>query len=139
VLLRASELDFPLPAADKAQHDLALAALLSVRHGMQPPLSAHVRHLLRPFLLMGRARMADVAERLDTHPRALRRRLRAEGTTFEAIRDEVRQVAARELLRLGDLSIADISATLDYSTPSAFVHAFRRWSGTSPGLWRNAS
>jgi AraC-like DNA-binding protein len=67
-----------------------------------------------------------------------RRRLRAEGATFEAIRNDVRQVAARELLRLGDLSIADISATLDYSTPSSFVHAFRRWSGMSPGLWRTA-
>lgn len=138
VLLRASVLDFPLPAADKAQHDLALAKLLSVRHGTPLPLSARVRHLLRPLLLMGHARMADVAERLGMHPRAMRRRLRTEGTTFEAIRDEVRQVAAKELLRLGDLSIADISATLDYSTPSSFVHAFRRWSGTSPGLWRNA-
>jgi AraC-like DNA-binding protein len=139
VLLRASVLGFPLPAANKAQHDLALAKLLSVRHGTPLPLSARVRHLLRPFLLMGHARMADVAERLGIHPRAMRRQLRAEGTTFEAIRNEVRQVAARELLRLGDLSIADISATLDYSTPSSFVHAFRRWSGTSPGLWRTAA
>lgn len=139
MIIRASVLDFPLPAADKAQHDLALAKLLSVRHGTPLPLSAHVRHLLRPFLLMGHARMGDVAERLDMHPRAMRRRLRAEGTTFEAIRDEVRQVAARELLRLGNLSIADISATLDYSTPSSFVHAFRRWNGTSPGLWRHAA
>ncbi|MCX7304914.1 MAG: AraC family transcriptional regulator ligand-binding domain-containing protein [Hyphomicrobiales bacterium] len=139
VLLRASVLNFPLPAADKGQHDLALAKLLSVRHGTPAPLSAHVRHLLRPFLLMGHAKMANVAERLGMHPRALRRRLRAEETTFEAIRDEVRQVAAKELLRLGDLTIADISATLDYSNPSSFVHAFRRWSGTSPGLWRNES
>jgi AraC-like DNA-binding protein len=137
VLLRASVLDFPLPAADKGRHDLALARLLSVRHGTPPSLSAHVRHLLRPFLLMGHAGMTNVADRLGMHPRAMRRRLRVEGTTFEAIRDEVRQVAAKELLRLGDLSIADISATLDYSTPSSFVHAFRRWTGTSPGLWRN--
>jgi AraC-like DNA-binding protein len=139
LLLRASVLDFPLPAANKALHDLALSRLLALRDGTPLPLSAQVRHLLRPLLLMGHARMADVAERLGMHPRALRRRLRAEGTTFEAIRDEVRQVAARELLRLGDLSIADIAATLDYSNPSSFVHAFRRWSGTSPGLWRHAA
>jgi AraC-like DNA-binding protein len=132
-------LGFPLPAANKAQHDLALATLLTLRHGTPLPLSAHVRHLLRPFLLMGQAGMADVAERLGLHPRAMRRRLRAEGTTFEALRNEVRQVAARELLRLGDLSIADISATLDYSSPSSFVHAFRRWNGTSPGLWRTTA
>jgi AraC-like DNA-binding protein len=139
LLLRASALAFQLPHADKARHDLALAKLLSVRHGASYPLSAHVRHLLRPFLLTGSVKMADVAGRLGMHPRTMRRRLRTEGTTFEAIRNEVRQVAASELLRLGDLSVADISATLNYSTPSSFVHAFRRWSGMSPGLWRIAA
>ena len=139
VILRASVLDFPLPAANKAQHDLALARLLSVRQGAQVPVSGRVRHLMRPFLLKGQAKMANIAQRLGMHPRAMRRRLRTEGTTFDAIRDEVRQVAAKELLRLSNLSIADISATLDYAYPSSFVHAFRRWSGTSPGLWRKAA
>jgi AraC-like DNA-binding protein len=137
LLLRAPALDFPLPAANRDQHDLALAQLLSLRHGSSQPLSARVRHVLRPALLMGQAGMEPVAGRLGIHPRALRRGLRAEGATFEAIKDEVRHAAARELLRLSDLSIADISATLDYSTPSSFVQAFRRWNGTSPGLWRN--
>jgi AraC-like DNA-binding protein len=85
---------------------------------------------------MGTAGMTEVARQLDLHPRALRRHLQREGTAFETIKDEVRHAAAREFLRLGDLSIADISATLDYASPSAFVHAFRRWSGTSPGRWR---
>ena len=80
--------------------------------------------------------MVDVAERLGLHPRTLRRRLREEGTSFEAIKDEVRYAAARELLMLGALGIADISFTLDYASVSSFVHAFRRWSGMSPGLWR---
>jgi AraC-like DNA-binding protein len=66
----------------------------------------------------------------------MRRRLRREGTTFESIKDEVRFTAARELLMLGALGITDIAFTLDYSSVSSFVHAFRRWSGMSPGLWR---
>jgi AraC-like DNA-binding protein len=99
-------------------------------------MSGRVRHLLRPLLLAERAGMADVAARLGVHPRALRRRLRDEGTTFEAIKDEVRRTAACELLMLGGLSVADVSATLDYATPSAFAHAFRRWTGESPGRWR---
>ena len=136
LLLRAPALDFPLPAASRNEHDLALARLLSLRHGSSRPLSAHVRHVLRPALLMGQAGMEPVAKRLGIHPRALRRGLLAEGFTFEAIKDEVRYAAARELLRLGDLSISDISATLDYAGPNSFIHAFRRWSGTSPGLWR---
>ena len=137
LLLRASALAFPLPMAQQDLHDLALARLLADQTGGTPPLSAHVRHLLRPSLLMGTAGMAELAGQLGLHPRTLRRRLQREGTAFETIKDEVRHTAARELLRLGDLSIADISATLDYASPSAFVHAFRRWSGTSPGRWRD--
>jgi len=136
LLLRASALAYPLPTAQRDLHDQALARLLTEQAGGILPRSAHVRHLMRPSLLMGTAGMTEVARQLDLHPRALRRQLQREGTAFETIKDEVRHAAARELLRLGDLSIADISATLDYASPSAFVHAFRRWSGTSPGRWR---
>ena len=136
LLLRASALAFPLPTAQRDLHDQALARLLTDQAGGAMPRSAHVRHLMRPSLLMGTAGMTEVARHLGLHPRALRRQLQREGTAFETIKDEVRHAAARELLRLGDLSIADISATLDYASPSAFVHAFRRWSGTSPGRWR---
>jgi AraC-like DNA-binding protein len=136
LLLRASALAYRLPTAQRDLHDQALARLLTDQAGGTLPRSAHVRHLMRPSLLMGTAGMTEVARQLDLHPRALRRQLQREGTAFETIKDEVRHAAARELLRLGDLSIADISATLDYASPSAFVHAFRRWSGTSPGRWR---
>ena len=138
VLLRAASLDLPLPKADNAMHDLALSRLLTVSHGGQLPIAAHVRHMLRPLLLMGQSGMSNVANRLGLNPRTLRRHLRSEGTTFDAIKDEVRQAAAKDLLRLGEMSISDIAATLDYSTTSAFVHAFRRWQGTPPGLWRAA-
>jgi AraC-like DNA-binding protein len=139
VLLRASTLDLALPEADKALHDRALTRLLTAPKGGPLPLVAHVRHILRPLLLMGHSGMEVVADRLGLHPRTMRRRLQREGTSFEAIKDEVRQAAARDLLRLGDLSISDISATLDYATPSAFVQAFRRWEATSPGHWRKAN
>lgn len=138
LLLRAASLDLPLPKADHALHDLALRRLLTFAHGGKLPLAAHVRHMLRPLLLMGQPDMNTVADRLGLHPRTLRRHLRSEGTTFDAIKDEVRQTAAKDLLRLGDLSISDIAATLDYATPSAFVHAFRRWQGTTPTRTRSA-
>lgn len=138
LLLRAASLDFPLPRAENTLHFLALSRLLAFTHGGKLPLVAHVRHMLRPLLLMNQSGMNNVADRLGLHPRTLRRHLRSEGTTFDAIKDEVRQAAAKDLLRLGDLSIADIAATLAYATPSAFVHAFRRWQGTTPGLWRAA-
>jgi AraC-like DNA-binding protein len=118
-----------LPAADRDLHKRGLARLQSAWDGTSIPLSRQVRHLLRPLLLMGNAGMDNVAGRLRLHPRAVRRRLRQEGTTFESIKDEVRYAAARDLLMLGDLNIADIAATLDYGFSRSFV---RRSTTSSP-------
>jgi AraC-like DNA-binding protein len=136
LLLTPASLAYRLPEADAHRHDAARASLVSALEDQRREMGDHVRHLLRPQLLMGRANMEDVAGRLGLHPRTLRRRLRQEGTSFEAIKDEVRHAAARELLMLGALGIADIAFTLDYASVSSFVHAFRRWSGMSPGRWR---
>jgi AraC-like DNA-binding protein len=137
LLLRASNLDYPLPEANSDLHRRARAALVSSLDISRGELSGRVRHLLRPLLLTGQASMENVADRIGIHSRTMRRQLRREGTTFELIKDEVRYAAARELLLLGALSITDIAVTLDYATASSFVHAFRRWSGVSPGLWRS--
>lgn len=137
LLLRASSLDDRLPEADSVLHGKALAGLVSALEQSRGETSGHVRHLLRSLLLIGQASMEEVARRLGLHPRAMRRRLQREGTTFEDIKDEVRYAFARELLLLGDLGITDIAVTLDYATASSFVHAFRRWSGMPPGLWRS--
>jgi AraC-like DNA-binding protein len=136
LLLTPSSLAFRLPEADTGLHEQARARLVSALEDSRRDMGGHVRHLLRPLLLMGQSKMEDVAGRLGLHPRTLRRRLRQEDTHFEAIKDEVRYGAARELLMLGALGIADIAFTLDYASVSSFVHAFRRWSGMSPGRWR---
>lgn len=135
LLLTGASLRHPLPEADQHRHDQACASL-ALAHRASTDMAGHVRHVLRPLLLMGQGKMTDVARRLGLHPRTLRRRLGAEGTHFEALKDEVRHAAAREMLMLGALGIADIAFTLDYASVSAFVHAFRRWSGTPPGRWR---
>lgn len=136
LLLTPASLAFRLPEADAKRHDHTRAGLVTALEDLRPEMSRQVRHLLRPLLLIGHGNMEDVAGRLAIHPRTLRRRLRQEGTSFEDIKDEVRYSAARELLMLGALDISDIAFTLDYATVSSFVHAFRRWSGMSPGLWR---
>lgn len=135
--LTQSSLAFRLPEADADLHERTCSQLTSAQEGSLR-MSERVRHLLRPLMLTGQAKMGHVAEQLDLHPRALRRRLRKEGTSFDAIKADVRYAAARELLRLGALGLADIALTLDYESVSSFVHAFRRWSGMSPGQWRQA-
>jgi AraC-like DNA-binding protein len=47
-----------------------------------------------------------------------------------------RMALARDHLRSGDLSMANIARTVGYSSPYAFAAAFRRHHGEPPGTWR---
>jgi AraC-like DNA-binding protein len=70
------------------------------------------------------------------HGRTLSRRLRAYGTSFRELADEVRFEIARQMLENTELEVAEIAITLDYADASAFTRAFRRWSDTTPARWR---
>jgi AraC-like DNA-binding protein len=97
---------------------------------------SRTHRLLRVLLLEGKSAGDDLAAKLDLHRRTLNRRLRDEGTTFRRVLDEVRFEVARQLLEYTDMPIPDVAAALCYSEVSAFMHAFQRWSGTSPHRWR---
>lgn len=80
--------------------------------------------------------MAQVAARLHVDPRTLRRRLAAEGTSFRALRAEIHQTLAVELLGTVGLTVAQVAQRLGYADPAAFTHAFTRWTGTPPSAHR---
>jgi AraC-like DNA-binding protein len=130
------DMSFPLPFADRRARDEAFGRLTAMADLAPWGWAARTRHALRALLLEGRSRMPEVARHLEVHPRTLRRALSLEGTTFEELRDAVRLAMARELLSMSSLAVADLALTLDYATPSAFIHAFQRWTGESPAAWR---
>jgi AraC-like DNA-binding protein len=66
------------------------------------------------------------------HPRTLQRRLREEGTTFEAIKDEARQDLAQRYLSQPDVPLTQITSLLGYSEQSALGRSCRRWFHTTP-------
>jgi AraC-like DNA-binding protein len=130
------DMAFPLPSADRAARDEALRKLAAATGTAPAGWEGRTRHALRALILEGRSGMPEVARHLDIEPRTLRRALSREGTTFDSIRDGVRLAMARELLSMSSLSIADLALTLDYATSSAFINAFRRWTGQPPAAWR---
>lgn len=77
-----------------------------------------------------------VARDLGTSVRTLQRRLASSGTSFDQVADDLRRARAFVMLRDGDDSIAAIAAKLGFADPSAFHRAFRRWTGGTPGAWR---
>jgi len=95
-----------------------------------------VRSVLRTLLLTGQARADQVAALFSMHSRTLGRRLDDFGTSFQRLVDESRFEIARQMLEDTSLDVMEIAASLGYARASAFTRAFRRWSGTTPALWR---
>jgi AraC-like DNA-binding protein len=108
--------------------------VLESRHGDDLP--GQVRTMLQTGLLTGHARADQVAALFSVHSRTLHRRLRAFGTTFHALADEVRFDLARQMLETSTMDVGRIATSLGYADASAFTRAFRRWSGTTPARWR---
>jgi AraC-like DNA-binding protein len=91
-----------------------------------------VENASAPLLPHGQARIAEISQRLGVSPRTLERRLAYEGMTFSRVLDELRFDLARRYLQEQDLPISEVAWLLGYREPSAFNHAFKRWTGKTP-------
>ncbi|MFJ3671476.1 helix-turn-helix domain-containing protein [Streptomyces sp. NPDC090106] len=64
--------------------------------------------------------------------RSLRRALRGEGTSFSVPAIDVASGFAAGLPASGR-TVESVADALGYADPSAFSHAFKRWTGSAPG------
>nr|WP_234306316.1 AraC family transcriptional regulator [Trinickia symbiotica] len=98
-----------------------------------------VRHRVRQSIadrLPATPTIDIVARDLNYSVRTLCRRLEVEGTTFQAIKDEVRRdIAIQRLTRSRD-TIAEIAYDVGFDNPTAFHRAFRAWTGSTPSAYR---
>ena len=78
----------------------------------------------------------NAAAEMRVSVRTLIRRLRAEGTSFQTLRDTARQERALALLARSNLAVADIARSLGFSDAANFNRAFKRWLGVPPARYR---
>jgi AraC-like DNA-binding protein len=52
--------------------------------------------------------------------------------------DDVRKAHAQHLLRDTRLSLAELASALGFADSASFNRAFKRWTGSSPGVFRRA-
>ncbi|NUH40139.1 AraC family transcriptional regulator [Streptomyces samsunensis] len=110
---------------------------ISIRAGPRTPsLSDRVAHALVTTMGAHRGTKGQIASLLTLHPRTLQRRLHDEGTTFEAVRDEVYRRAASRFLGETDIPLAQVAGALGYSEQSALTRACRRWFSATPKQMR---
>ena len=67
---------------------------------------------------------------------SLRRRLAAEGKSYQGVKDALRRDAAIHLLLTPNLTLEVVAQQVGFSETSTFHRAFKKWTGVTPGLYR---
>lgn len=138
VVFDAAQLERAVATADPVLHEV-LAPYAQRLLGALPgngALAERVRAAIAMELERRPPVLENVAQRLDFRPRTLQHQLRAEGSSYQALVDDVRRQAAHELITATELPLAEISYRLGFNAPESFTRAFRRWTGRSPAAYR---
>lgn len=126
-----------LACPDPITHALAieLCEQEASRVAPVPSLAGRIATLVRDGT-HGFAGIEKVAADVLLHPRTLRRRLKAEGTSFSDIVNQQRLDMARQYLLRNEMTNDQIASRLGYSDASSFRKAFVAWSGHTPSRFR---
>ena len=111
----------------KTRADSLLANLES-----EKSMKGRVQSVLLPILHTGGASVDAVARQLRVSRQTLFRRLKAEGTTFERVLDDLRHQLALHYLGDKKTSVSETAYLVGFSDRAAFARAFKRWTGTTP-------
>lgn len=95
------------------------------------PASNRIADRVRAALSDGAEDQAQVARRLGVSVATLRRRLEQDGCRFRALRAEVLNARARDLLDQRRRAV-DVAEALGFSDRRSFARAFRSWNGITP-------
>ncbi len=123
----------------RTQRDLALflkhspADLITIP-GEENSFRARIRSLLlhQETNILQCPPFTQVAESFNISAQTLRRKLKAEGSSYPQIKDEIRQDLAIEKLLSQKLSVSEIAYQLGFSEPRSFTRAFKHWTGLTP-------
>ncbi|WP_420590320.1 AraC family transcriptional regulator ligand-binding domain-containing protein [Bacterioplanoides sp.] len=127
-------LNLPVANSDpdlKALLEQQAQAMLAILP-QQDDLIIHLRAALLKALRKGQATSEFVASELHMSERTLFRRLQQYDFTFKQILAQTRTELAKEQLKSGQLTLAEIALLLGYSEQSAFNRAFKRETGMTP-------
>lgn len=133
----ASLLDVPLRSGNR---ELAQTLDGSLNNYLKR-LSGHdlpeqVRQSIMRQLPSGEVQQSLVAAELGMSTRNLHRHLLRHATSFSELLEETRRELAFSYLRQAHCSVNEVCYRLGFNEPSSFNRAFRRWTGQSPGQWR---
>ena len=129
----------PVVSADPHLNELLISyceEAISYRPKTRASFRSRVENVIATLLPHGKAHASEIAHELGVSQRTFARRLSEEGLTFSELLDSLRSDLANRHLADRDLAISQIAWLLGYSDVGAFSHAFKRWTGKTPGQAR---
>jgi AraC-like DNA-binding protein len=114
-----------------------LQQVLAAEPGDDPWL-ARLRVEIASRLCDGHPSLSDLAPQQGVSARTLQRQLAERGLVYRDLVQQARHQLAFQYLERTETDLTEIAFLLGYSELSAFAHAFRRWTGRSPGAHRRA-
>jgi AraC-like DNA-binding protein len=134
IVLKRNLLDLPSKSADERLLRIlkGYCEEILAKRGDKADLKDEVEYLVASHLQAGTPTSQLVARELGMSERTMARRLVGLGTSFGQILDGIRHQLALRYLGEPNARTSQIAYLLGYSEPSAFNHAFRRWTGVSP-------
>ena len=111
---------------------------LLVQYKDSNSLAAQIQRRLRDLPPAEWPGFDEIADDMRTSASTLRRRMEAEGQSYQAIKDHLRRDMAINLLSDSAMSVMDIAAELGFAETSAFHRAFKNWTGANPGEYRRS-
>ena len=126
----------PIIDADALAYRSAIAHVKAEFSRHRPPVHAQARGVI--LHLMGTALCTNerIAHELKLHPRTLHRHLKAEGTSFHHIKDEVRRDLALYYLQKTDLDFSTISERLGFAEQAIMTRRCNHWFSATPTKMR---
>lgn len=103
------------------------------------PILDRVRACLMEAITDRDPSIAYVCERLSRSRSGLLRELKADGTTFQGVLDDVRMTLALRYLKNSELPVKQVADLLAYRDANAFHRAFKVWTGKTPTDVRKAN
>ena len=138
LIFESEVLFLPVVQSERSAKDFLRIAPENIllRYKNTQGLAARIRRRLRQVLPNELPELEAIAKELHVAPATLRRKLKAEGQSYQAIKDDLRRDLAISYLSGTDKSIREIALDLGFLEASAFHRAFRKWTHTSPGAYR---
>lgn len=136
LIFPAGNLRRRIAGADREKHALLAERLKTVARQSDLDFTDQVRRVVRGLVAVRRCSLDEVAALFAMNRRRINRRLERQGTTFHQISQEALRDLAERLMRDTDMTLGEISATLDYAEAGVFTRAFRGLRGLTPSEWR---